>query len=72
LELSYGVQPFRIELEGDRILTVSRALLSKGVLENDDVVLFTAALRTFEKHASNIIEIHALRELSDFWKTQKS
>jgi pyruvate kinase len=72
LELSYGVQPFRIELEGDRILTVSRALLSKGVLENDDVVLFTAALRTFEKHASNIIEIHTLRELRDFWKTQKA
>lgn len=72
LELSYGVQPYRIELEGDRILTVSRALLSKGVLENDDVVLFTAALRTFEKHASNIIEIHTLRELRDFWKTQKS
>jgi pyruvate kinase len=71
LELSYGVQPFQIECEGDRILAVSRALLSKGVARSEDVVLFTAAFRTFQKHASNTIEIHILRELSDFWETQK-
>ncbi|MDH5664308.1 MAG: hypothetical protein OEY90_07575 [Candidatus Bathyarchaeota archaeon] len=34
-------------------------------------ILFTAAFRTFQKHASNIIEIHTLRELHDFWETQK-
>jgi pyruvate kinase len=72
LELSYGVQPFQIELEGDKILAVSRALLSKGAVRNEDVVLFTAAFRTLQKHASNTIEIHRLRELCDLWKTQKS
>jgi pyruvate kinase len=69
LELSYGVQPFQIELEGDKILAVSRALLSKGIVRSEDVVLFTAAFRTFQKHASNVIEIHTLRELRDFWET---
>jgi pyruvate kinase len=68
LELCYGVQPFQIELEGDKILAVSRALLSKGIVRNEDVVLFTAAFRTFQKHASNVIEIHTLRELRDFWE----
>ena len=72
LELSYGVQPFQIEYEGDRILAVSRALLSKGVVRNEDVVLFTAAFRTSQKHASNIIEIHTLSELRDFWETQRT
>ena len=71
LELFYGAQPFQIEHEGDRVLAVSRALLSKGVARDEDVVLFTAAFRTFQKHASNLIEIHTLRELHDFWETQK-
>jgi pyruvate kinase len=71
LELSYGVQPFQIECKGDRILAVSRALLSKGVVRIEDVVLFTAAFRTFQKHASNTIEIHMIRELSDFWESQR-
>jgi pyruvate kinase len=71
LELVYGVQPFQIEHKGDSILAVSRALLSKGVVKDEDVVLFTAAFRTFQRHASNLIEIHTLRELHDFWEKQK-
>ena len=71
LKLFYGAQPFQIEHERDRILDVSRALLSKGVVRDEDVVLFTAAFRTFQKHSSNLIEIHTLRELHDFWETQK-
>jgi len=71
LELFYGVQPFQIEHEGDGILDVSRALLSKEVVKDEDVVLFTAAFRTFQKHASNTIEIHTIRELRDFWETRK-
>jgi len=50
---------------------MSRALLSKGVVRDEDVVLFAAAFRTFQKHASNLIEIHTLRELHDFWEKQK-
>jgi hypothetical protein len=65
------VQPFQIEHEEDRILAVSRALLSNGVVRDEGVVLFTAAFRTFQKHASKIIEIHTLRELHNFWETQK-
>jgi hypothetical protein len=49
---------------------VSGALLSNGVVRYEDV-LFTAAFRTFQKHASNIIEIQTLRELHDLWETQK-
>jgi len=71
LDLVYGVQPFQIEHEGDSILAVSRALLSKGVVRDEDVVLFTAAFRTFQRHASNLIEIHTIRELHDFWEKQK-
>jgi len=53
------------------ILAVSCALLSKGVVRDEDVVLFTAAFRTFQRHASNLVEIHTLRELHDFWEKQK-
>jgi len=56
--------------EGDSILAVSRALLSKGVVRDEDVVLFTAAFRTFQKHASNLIKIHTLRELRFLGKTE--
>ncbi|MCW4035116.1 MAG: pyruvate kinase [Candidatus Bathyarchaeota archaeon] len=65
LELVYGVIPVYIEYqtEADRILTVACNLYSKKLLESDDTVLFTAAFRTKQRHASNLIEIHNIKEL---------
>jgi len=67
LELVYGVVPVHYEYtqEKDRIQAVACALYSMKLLDIEDTVLFTAAFRTQKKHASNLIEIHALKELVD-------
>jgi len=67
LELIFGVHPVQINYrnEKDRILTVANRLSSNGLLQREDTVLFTAAFRTVRTHASNVIEIHNIRELMD-------
>jgi pyruvate kinase len=68
LELVFGVYPVQIDYrnEKDRILTVTNKLHSMNLINDEDTVLFTAAFRTVLKHASNLIEIHNIRELMDF------
>jgi len=68
LELYYGVQPiqFDYEKEKDRILSVAQMLHSKGILREEDTAIFTAGIRTSRPHASNLIEIHTIKELLDF------
>jgi len=65
LELVYGVVPVHYDYrkEADRLLSVACALYSMKLLQIDDTVLFTAAFRTHKKHASNLIEIHNIKEL---------
>ena len=65
LHMVWGVEPLAIERPkvGDLILYVAKILLKKGLLDEDDVVLFTAGIRTTQKHASNLLEIHTVREL---------
>jgi pyruvate kinase len=67
LELVYGVVPVHIDYsqEKDRIQTVACTLYAMKLLDIEDTVLFTAAFRTKKKHASNLIEIHALTELME-------
>jgi len=68
LELYYGVQSiqFDYEKETDRILSVAQMLHSKGILREEDIAIFTAGIRTSKPHASNLIEIHTIKELLDF------
>ncbi len=68
LELVFGVYPVHIDYrnEKDRILTVANKLHSLNLIKDEDTVLFTAAFRKVMKHASNLIEIHNVRELMDF------
>ena len=68
LELVYGVSPVHLDYhqEKDRILAVASTLHSMNLLDDEDTVLFTAAFRTKMKHASNLIEIHNIKELLDF------
>jgi pyruvate kinase len=68
LELVFGVYPVHIDYrkDKDRILTVAKKLRSMNLIIDEDTVLFTAAFRTVMKHASNLIEIHDLKELIDF------
>jgi len=68
LELVFGVYPVHIDYhnEKDRILAVARKLHSMNLINDEDTVLFTAAFRTVLKHASNLIEIHNIKELMDF------
>jgi pyruvate kinase len=65
LELAYGVVPVHYDYrqETDRILAVANKLHSMKLLDDEDTVLFTAAFRTRKKHASNLIEIHQIKEL---------
>ena len=67
LELVYGVFPVSYDYrqEADRILAVANKLHSMNLLDDEDTVLFTAAFRTRKKHASNLIEIHQIKELLD-------
>lgn len=67
LELVYGVVPVHIDYdrETNRILAVAFTLYSMKLLDIEDTVLFTAAFRTKKKHASNLIEIHNLKELME-------
>jgi pyruvate kinase len=65
LELVYGVYPVHHDYrrEEDRILAAASNLHSMKLLDDEDIVLFTAAFRTKMKHASNLIEIHQIKEL---------
>jgi pyruvate kinase len=65
LELAYGVVPVHYDYrqEDDRILAIANKLHNMNLLDNKDTVLFTAAFRTHKKHASNLIEIHQIKEL---------
>jgi len=67
LELAYGVVPVHYDYsqEDDRILAVANKLHSMNLLDVEETVLFTAAFRTKKKHASNLIEIHQIKELLD-------
>jgi len=68
LEFVYGVHPVYLAYsdEEDRILLAAQALLSRKMVEEKDMVLFTAAFRTSQRHASNLIEIHTIKELIEF------
>jgi pyruvate kinase len=68
LELVFGVYPVYIDYrkEKDRILAVANKLHSLGFIKDEDTVLLTAAFRTTMKHASNLIEIHNVKELIHF------
>ncbi|MCW4052151.1 MAG: pyruvate kinase, partial [Candidatus Bathyarchaeota archaeon] len=65
LELVFGVNPVHFDYhpEEDRILAVTNKLRLANLVDDDDTVVFTAAFRTTLKHASNLIEIHNIREL---------
>jgi pyruvate kinase len=65
LELYYGVNAlqFNYEHHDDRILAAARFLCSKQMLDEQETVLFTAGIRTAQPHASNLIEIHTIKEL---------
>jgi pyruvate kinase len=67
LELVYGVVPVNYDYrkETDRIYAVANKLYTMKLLNLEDTVLFTAAFRTHKKHASNLIEIHQIKEILD-------
>jgi pyruvate kinase len=68
LELAFGVSTMQMDYreENDRILAVAKKLQSTGLINDEETILFTAAFRTSRKHASNLIEIHKLKELKEF------
>lgn len=68
LELVFGVYPATIKYQEqkDHILHVAYNLYSMNLIRDEDTVLFTAAFRTLKKHASNVIEIHNVKELRNY------
>lgn len=73
LELVFGVYPANInyQKQKDHILHVANSLHSMNLIGEEDTVLFTAAFRTLIKHASNLIEIHNIKELRDYTSNRK-
>ncbi|MCW4047172.1 MAG: pyruvate kinase [Candidatus Bathyarchaeota archaeon] len=71
LELVFGAHPVRIDYREakDRIAFVANRLHEMKLVDNEDVVLFTAGVRTQMPHASNSIEIHKISELRKFTTT---
>lgn len=65
LELCFGIEPVLISgiPEAKIIPTIAQFLCSKNLLKKTDAVLFTAGVRTKQKHASNLIEIHKIGEI---------
>ena len=68
LELAYGVRPVHLLYhdDDDRILSAARALHEMKMVNEQNIVLFTAAFRTSVRHSSNLIEIHTIKELIEF------
>jgi len=68
LELIFGVYPVLINYqeEKDRISAVANQLHEMHLVDDEETVLFTSAMRTTVKHASNSIEIHKIKELRNF------
>lgn len=68
LELIFGVEPVLINYleEKDRVTYVANQLCEMGLANEKETVLFTSAVRTTMKHASNSIEIHKIEELKKF------
>ena len=68
LELIFGVYPVLVNFseEKDRISAVANQLHEMHLVDDEETVLFTAAMRTTMKHASNSIEIHNIKELRNF------
>ncbi len=68
LELIFGVYPVLVNFseEKDRISAVANQLHEMQLVDDEETVLFTAAMRTTMKHASNAIEIHNIKELRKF------
>jgi DNA-binding transcriptional regulator YiaG len=52
--------------EKDRISAVANQLHEMGLVDDEETVLFTSAMRNTVKHASNSIEIHKIKELRNF------
>ena len=73
LELIFGVYPLLINYreEKDRLLTVTNKLREMHLVDDEETVLFTESIETSMEHASNSIEIHNLKELSEFAASSK-
>jgi pyruvate kinase len=64
LQIAYGVKPVYYDYldAEERISNVARYLYAKGLISDDETVLFTAASHTAAQHHSNVIEIHNIAE----------
>ncbi len=64
LNLFYGVIPLYFEIPDKKIIkTAGKFLYDREHINKKDFILFTAGIRTKQKHASNLIEIHKINEL---------
>jgi pyruvate kinase len=65
LELVYGAQPVYMKRgeASDVIRNAAEILKEKELVKENDLVLFTAGVRTRQLHESNLIEIHRIADL---------
>jgi len=71
--LNYGVKPvvYKKMPAKERIKNTALFLYKKGILKQNETVLFTAGIYTEREHATNIIQIHRMKELLGYCRKNK-
>jgi len=73
LQLTYGVKPvvYHNMPAEERIRNSALFLHRRGLIKPADTVLFTAGIYTDKDHATNIIQIHRIKELLDYCRKHR-
>ena len=69
LNLVYGVKPVVYDNmpARERVKNSAIYLQKKGLLKPEDTVLFTAGVYTEREHATNVIQIHMMKEFTEYY-----
>jgi pyruvate kinase len=73
LALTYGVSPvvYKNMPARERIINSALYLKKYGLLKDQDLALFTARVYTNKEYATNIIQIHKIKELMEYHKRRR-
>jgi len=55
----------------EKIKNTALFLYKKGLLKQHETVLFTAGVHTEKEHATNVIQIHRMKELLKYCRKNK-
>ncbi len=71
LDLLYGVKSMVWEHPTQKLIeTAAMVCLEKGLISENDTVIFVAGVKTVQNHLTNLIEVHNISDLLKFRKDQ--